>query len=124
VSNRELTPHELAILELLTSGDYESSWAARAQIRTARHGGNWSHADPSFHIVIDEIGPLMQVADGILPSSDRPVLGADGSAGGGVMLWVRHGRIDDFEYYWYDEADRVLPSLDQITTWDDPRLIG
>ena len=40
------------------------------------------------------------------------------------MLWVRHGRIDDFEYYWFDDADRVLPSLDQITTWDDPRLIG
>ena len=40
------------------------------------------------------------------------------------MLWVLDGRIDDFEYYRYNEADRILPSLDQITTWDDPRLIG
>jgi hypothetical protein len=66
----------------------------------------------------------MDVGDGILPSSDRPVLGKNPSPGGGVMLWVLDGRIDDFKYNCYDESDRRLPSVDQITTWDDPRVLA
>ncbi|MFE6255904.1 hypothetical protein [Agromyces sp. NPDC057865] len=103
---RELTPHERTILELLTSGNYEGSETTQAQIRTAQHAGNCSLNDPSFHIRLDEECPLMPVTDGILLSSDRPVLGEDGAAGGGVMLGVLDGRIDDFVYYRYNEADR------------------
>ena len=124
MTTRELTPDERAILDLLTAGDFEGSEAARAQIRTARHAGEWSPGDPSFHIITDAACPRMEVEDGILPRSDLPVLGENGSPGGGVMLWVHDGRIDDFEYYCYDESDRGLATIDQITTWEDPRLLG
>lgn len=124
MTTRDLTPEERAILEFITSGDYEGSEAVRAQVHTARHAGEWSSGDPSFHILTDEACPRIEVGDGILPSTDRPVLDDDGSPGGGVMLWVLDGRIDDLEYYWYDDSDRKLPSIDRITTWDDPRPLG
>lgn len=122
MTDRALTDRERAILELLTAGDYPGSDAARAQIRHATHTGQWSPGDPSFNIRIDESSPRMEIPDGILPSSDRPVIGVNGSAGGGVMLWVADGRIDTFECYWFLDEDRRLPSLDQVTTWDDPRF--
>ena len=123
MTTRELTPGERAVLEHLTDGDFEGSVAARAQISTARHAGEWSPGDPSFHILTDGTCPRLDVEDGILRFSDLPVLTENGSPCGGVMLWVRDGRIDDFEYYWYDEADRSLPTTDQITTWEDPRVL-
>ncbi|MBM7831187.1 hypothetical protein JOE59_001892 [Agromyces cerinus] len=124
MTTRDLTPEERAILEHLTDGDFEGSAAARTQISTARHAGQWSPGDPSFHILTDGVCPRMDVEDGIFLPSDRPVLTESGSPNGGVMLWVRNGRIDDFEYYCYDEVDRRLPTIDQITTWEDPRVLG
>ena len=124
MTTRELTPDERAILDHLTAGDFDGSVAARAQVSTARHAGNWSPGDPSFRILTDEACPRIGVEDGILLPSDLPVLTETGSPRGGVMLWVRDGRIDDFEYYGYDEGDRRLPTIEHITTWDDPRLLG
>jgi hypothetical protein len=124
MTTRELTKHERTILELLTAGEYPGADAARAQIAGARHAGEWSPGDPSFHLATDESCPRLDVADGILRSSDRPLLGIDGSPGGGLMLWVTGGRISDVECYWFDDADRRLPAPEQITTWDDPRIGG
>jgi hypothetical protein len=116
---------EQALLEFLVRGEWRGEKTARSQISSGRHGGEWGPGDPSFRVIVPAGAPRLEVSDGILPVSDRIVLDEDGStAVGGVMLWVKDGRIDEFEYYRFDSEPATLPPTNRVTTWDDPRSIG
>lgn len=122
---REFTAIERSLLEFLVDGDWDGRKAALAQIGAGRHGGAWGPNDPSFHIVVPTSAPRLDVSDGILAVSDRIVLDQAGRAAvGGVMLWVKHGRIDDFEYYRFDSQPATLPTTSRVVPWEDPRSVG
>ena len=43
------------------------------------------------------------------------VVGSNGEATGGILLWVEEGRLATFEYFWYaHEPPFQLPSVAQL----------
>lgn len=114
--SRPFAPEERAVLEeLAKSGPTQLA----AQLSVAEYDEPWFEGAQSFSIVVPDSAPMVDLADGIIETTDR-VVRQGGQQTGGVMLWLKDGRVVSYEYYWHTDTmpDRQ-PTADEIIDWEN-----
>lgn len=93
---RPSTLAERAVLvELSRGGPLELA----RQLDSAEYGEARFPGSQSFSIVVPDSAPNLPLPDGIIPTADRAVTRYDRDIGG-VMLWLKGGRVTACEYHW------------------------
>lgn len=118
---RDFTDDERVLLRFLTVGENPTALLARSQIETARFADYWGEGDQSFNIESAPGVVCLPVEDGIYHPSDKYFTLSSGEQGG-LMLWVKSGKIDALEVYWWAESIPRLPLPNEIS--DVPPLEG
>ena len=113
---RPFTPEERAVLaELAKTGPAELA----AQLDVAEYGEPWFSGSQSFNIVVPDSAPAVDLPDGIITTTDRLVR-QGGEPTGGVMLWLKDGRVASYEYYWHTDAMPARqPIPEEIVDWEN-----
>ena len=109
--SRPFSTAERAVLqELAKAGPPQLA----AQLDVAQYDGPAFEGSQSFGIVVPDSAPRIDLADGIIETTERQVRHGDEPTGG-VMLWLKEGRVCAYEYYWHtDEMPDCQPRPDQI----------
>ncbi|GAB3808279.1 hypothetical protein GCM10028798_33960 [Humibacter antri] len=117
---RDLTLEERALLGKLLEGEWPGATQARAQLLTSRRILA-TRLDLDFDIQVDTTLEPIAAPDGILKSTDQFVY-RDGACIGGVMIWIKHGRLASFEYYSLSdlEYDRLPLPAEIRHEWGTP----
>jgi hypothetical protein len=107
-SPRPLTPNERATLDTLLAADFPGAAELRAQAPTARVTGRCGCGCPSIDLQVDRTLPLATVAE-------APVAIEADAPGGGLIVFVEHGRLSCLEYWTVeDEPPAEFPPAGQI----------
>jgi hypothetical protein len=107
---RSLDADEQAVLRLLLEAEVPGAAQLREQVAATRGVGACECGCPTVDLETPTSAATAPLADGPYPV-EAEVVTDDGEPAGGVLLFVKDGRLDRLEYYSYDRTPSAWPPL-------------
>jgi hypothetical protein len=107
---RSLDADEQAVLRFLLEDEVPGAAQLRAQVTATRVVGACECGCPTVDLETPASAAPAPLADGPY-AVEAEVVTDDGEPAGGVLLFVKDGRLDRLEYYSYDRAPSAWPPV-------------
>ena len=116
IEPRPLSDVELAVANLLLSGQFDGVGPLRQQVAGAKVVGRCDCGCPTIYLLPDPSAPSAPVAGPLAPAELRVMPVGEGPPGE-VLLFIEAGRVASLEYVFYDDGTPPSrwPDLDRMT---------